>query len=142
MKPERIEQIRTRVEAATAGPWRVVLDDSEGPKTVWRQCESDKHPDDPERLSVYDDCCFDGGLHSEPFYREADAEFVAHARVDVPWLLDRLDQIRRLCENYTPVPPPLFRGPGLSEHGEGYNRGTRDMAAAVLGVLAGEEEST
>ena len=138
-----LEEIRRRVDRATPGPWRVVLDDSESPKTVWRQCASDKHPDDdPERLSVYDDCCHGGGLHSEPFFREADAEFVAHARADVPWLLDRLDQIRRLCEKYTPEPPPLFRGPGLSEHGEGYNHGTRDMAGAVLGVLNGEEEST
>lgn len=138
-----LEEIRRRVDRATPGPWRVVLDDSESPKTVWRQCESDKHPlaEDPGRDSVYDDCCFDGGLHSEPFFREADAEFVARARADVPWLLDRLDQIRRLCENYTPEPPPLFRGPGLSEHGVGYNHGTRDMAEAVLGVLNGEEAS-
>jgi hypothetical protein len=43
--------------------------------------------------------------------------------------------VRRLCRSYTPEPPPLFRGPGLSEHGEGYNHGTRDMAEAVLNAL-------
>lgn len=111
-----IDEIRARVEVATPGPWRAHPDG-----LVWAE-----RPGDP----------VSGSTETE------DAEFIAHARTDVPWLLDRLDQIRRLCENYTPEPPPLFRGPGLSEHGEGYNHGTRDMAAAILGVLAGEEEST
>jgi hypothetical protein len=43
--------------------------------------------------------------------------------------------VRKLCGDYTPVPPPLFRGPGLSEHGVGYNAGTRDIAQAVLGTI-------
>ncbi|MEU7591180.1 hypothetical protein AB0A95_33410 [Micromonospora sp. NPDC049230] len=45
---------------------------------------------------------------------------------------------RRLCGSYQNEPPPLYRGPGLSEHGKGYNAGTRDMARAVLSVLVGE----
>lgn len=51
---------------------------------------------------------------------------------------DLLVAVRRLCNSYTDQPPPIFRGPGLSEHGQGYNAGTRDMARAVLTLLAGE----
>ncbi len=44
--------------------------------------------------------------------------------------------VRRLCRSYTPEPPPIFRGPGLSEHGEGFNHGTRTLAEAVLSTLS------
>lgn len=43
--------------------------------------------------------------------------------------------VRRLCRSYTPEPPPLFRGPGMSEHGVAFNAGTRTLAEAVLGQL-------
>jgi hypothetical protein len=56
-------------------------------------------------------------------------------------LRGQLNTTRRLCQSYTPEPPPLFRNP-TSQHGEGYNHGTRDMAEAILGVLDGEEESS
>lgn len=54
----------------------------------------------------------------------------------VETLRERLGSVERFCHYYTPVPPPLFRGPGLSEHGEGYNHGTRDMANGALSYLA------
>lgn len=91
MNREQLEEIRARAEKATKGPWRVVVDDSEKATTVCRECESDAHPldEDPGRDYLYDDC-LDGELHSEPFFREADAEFIAHARTDVPALLDEI----------------------------------------------------
>lgn len=49
-----------------------------------------------------------------------------------------LANVEHLCRQYTPEPPPLFRGPGLSEHGVGWNAGTRDLAGAVLMTLRGE----
>lgn len=128
-----LEEIRARAEAATQGPWHrvgtsidanVPLSDDGPPTTRWN-------------TTVV--CSVGAWGSGRPI--EADAEFIAHARTDVPALLDRLDQIRQLCQSYTPEPPPLFRGPGLSEHGEGYNHGTRDMAEAVLDVLNSEEES-
>lgn len=94
MNREQLEEVRKRASKATPGPWRIVLDDSESATTVWQRCESTLHPeDDSEQLGVYDECCIDGGLHSEPFYREADAEFVAAARTDVPALLDEIDRL-------------------------------------------------
>lgn len=49
-----------------------------------------------------------------------------------------IEGVIQLCDNYKDQPPPIFRGPGLSERGEGYNAGTRDLAWAVLTVIAGE----
>lgn len=49
-----------------------------------------------------------------------------------------LHHVVRLCNSYAAGPPPIFQGPGLSEHGKGYNAGTGDMACAVLSTLAGE----
>ncbi len=94
MNREQREEIRKRAEKATKGPWRVVIDDSESATTVARECDSDAHPlvEDPGRDYIYDDC-LDGELHSEPFFREADAEFIAHARTDVPALLDEIDRL-------------------------------------------------
>lgn len=55
-------------------------------------------------------------------------------------LTSQLGSVRKTCEAYENQPPPIFRGPGLSERGEGYNAGTRDMARAVLGVMANTQE--
>lgn len=128
-----LDEIRARVDAATGGQWWA-WDRGVGWHIAVGEATDRDEYGRPERL-------LPEGMRTD-IGRAEDAEFIAHARADVPWLLDRLDQIRRLCENCTPEPPPLFRGPGLSEHGEGYNHGTRDMAGAILQVLNGEEEST
>lgn len=45
-----------------------------------------------------------------------------------------ISAVRRLCESYTPVPPPLFADPPTAR-GEGFNDGTKTMAVAVLGAI-------
>lgn len=71
---ERIEAIRTRLEKATAGSWH------QGPhyrsdveSRLHRICEC-KAMNSPQGI--------------------ANAEFIAHAREDIPWLLDALDRQR------------------------------------------------
>lgn len=80
---------------ATPGPWRVVLDDTESPTTVWQVCASPSHTDevDPNGDTVFD-CCDDGGLHGEPFFLEADAAFVAEARTALPALVAEVRALR------------------------------------------------
>ncbi|MDG4791888.1 hypothetical protein O7626_39430 [Micromonospora sp. WMMD1102] len=80
---------------ATPGPWRVVLDDTESPTTVWQVCASPSHTEevDPNGDTVFD-CCADGGLHGEPFFLERDAEFVAEARTALPALVAELRALR------------------------------------------------
>ena len=55
---------------------------------------------------------------------------MAAARAD-----ERIEAVRRLCDEYKDQPPPMFRGPGLSEHGTGFNAGTQALARAVLDIL-------
>jgi hypothetical protein len=45
-----------------------------------------------------------------------------------------IDAVRGLCKSYTPDPPPLFALPD-SEHGKGFNEGTRHMSDAVLATI-------
>lgn len=82
---EERDAIRARAEAATDGPWRTWNDGHVGSPTVH----------------------IGGGVMptpgSDPAQRMPDAEFIAHARTDVPALLDALDaaeaEVERLREN-------------------------------------------
>ncbi|MEV4122878.1 hypothetical protein [Micromonospora sp. NPDC049645] len=77
---------------------------------------------------------------------DAEVDRRLHDAIDgaVEQLVERAEHARRLCDGYKDQPPPIFRGPGLSERGEGYNQGVRDMARAVLSYLDGTaaEEDT
>jgi hypothetical protein len=71
MSAFRMDSIRARLEAATPGPWLV-----RGGQLT-------------SRFSV-------GSVDGHPVgltYAPADADFVAHARDDIEWLLDQLEQI-------------------------------------------------
>lgn len=78
-----LDDIRQRAEAATEGPWR-----------LWR----DRSPHDPdnnrgaavESAWAYDADGEDTELITD-WCRTADAEFIAHARTDIPRLLAALD---------------------------------------------------
>ena len=76
---KRLAEIRARVEAATPGPWEV--DDKYSDKFV--VCELDEY------VAVSASADADIGLDGGP-----DAEFIAHARRDIPDLLDDLDALR------------------------------------------------
>ena len=70
---EQIEQIRKRHEAATPGPWRV----PEG--YSWRVAEGDTYI-----------CNMFG---RQDLQDSENAEFIAHARTDIPLLLDEIDRL-------------------------------------------------
>lgn len=81
----RVDDIRARAEAATQGPWAIWHDlDHRGFTTVG-DAES------------YDEILANGECEeSNPtahVYVEEDAEFIAHAREDVPWLLEHVDRL-------------------------------------------------
>ncbi len=89
---DRIAEIRARLDAATEGPWihepSEVLHGTEDVRLHYVSDQAAIADDDPPMCS---------------FYSRADAEFVAHAREDVPFLLSeleaaqaRLDKVRAL----------------------------------------------
>ena len=84
----RIAEIRERVEAATPGAWRWSVPDSEVTsfsvgRIIWGACDEDGEGSIGQWIADVSDA------------DTQNAAFIAHAREDVPWLLDRLDEARR-----------------------------------------------
>lgn len=95
MTPERIAEIRRRVDAATPGPWRwadwmTTFGEVERPDSEnWRYLEACEGGDDP-RMRERDSEPALILVAEDPLERKPDAMFIAHARQDVPDLLDAL----------------------------------------------------
>lgn len=71
--PDAIEQIELREQRATKGPWKTIFDSHLASVN--------------ESGNNYGICLCDGAVNQ----RKSDAEFIAHARSDIPWLLSQLD---------------------------------------------------
>lgn len=74
---ERLAEIRARLGAATEGPWAVA-------GRSWEIVQPAE--DDPDRFDIMDLPI------ANAQERRSDAEFIAHARTDIPWLLDLVAQ--------------------------------------------------
>lgn len=75
-REERLRGILEREEAATRGPWRAVVGelwDRDGEDVSQSSVQSGSAP------ITWDD-------HGGEVFKPTDAEFIAHARDDVPWL--------------------------------------------------------
>lgn len=85
---EKLSEIRSYVEAATAGPWRWGKDGEE-----WEREEN--HLRNPTAKLVESTVIGASGMHTEGYIylEDADAEFIARARTDLPLLLDVADAI-------------------------------------------------
>ncbi len=77
MTDAELDAIRARAEAATPGPWGIT---------------ADSKPND------FDIAGPEPGDTRGMFWREEDAGFVAHARTDVPALLDEVKRLRALLK--------------------------------------------
>lgn len=69
-----LQTIRERVEGATKGPW--VGD-----------------PDDPRQIRAGEDEYWLASMRGDTASRRKDAEFIAHARTDLPRLLDAVEKV-------------------------------------------------
>jgi len=79
MTPEQLAEIRARAEAATPGPWSWV---GAATSTGWEDAEELAHPEGIIATA-------DGGYWFEP----PNSDFVAHARTDIPALLDYIEEL-------------------------------------------------
>ena len=80
-----LDEIRARYKAATPGPWKYMVegrDHTSGDSFIMRGTKGDRHPD--LYLSA------DGKPATD-----ADCDFVASARQDVPRLLEEIDRLRK-----------------------------------------------
>ena len=87
-----IEEMRKREQAATPGPW-AVFDDYLGlnVRTAGRRATSQSRAEMPELIAH-------GTSTGDVEFDAADAEFIAHAREDVPALLDEVERHREALE--------------------------------------------
>jgi len=89
MTPERLAEIKARSEAATPGPWRHGEADGTGKVA---------EPFHGGSITAGATCCivFGHTIHGAPFgvLEEVDAEFIAHARADVPALVAEIERLR------------------------------------------------
>ncbi len=83
---ERIEQIKERESKATKGEWFTDVCNS-GP-SCWCRTIGNKRGSD-----ALENCIIPGGSVGA-----VDAEFIAHARQDIPWLLDQLERYEKALE--------------------------------------------
>ena len=103
MTDEELAQIRARVEAATPGPWRC-WNGYELRRPVMRQPNPDASPHPDMAMGrIGPEVPFGSGITAtRPFddirALRPDAEFVAHAREDVPALLAEVEQLRATLE--------------------------------------------
>jgi len=73
--PDRLAEIRARLDAATPGPW--TPEETQRGHDIWWQ------PGEGMR---------DGRVAN--VYVERDAHFIAHAPADIAWLLDEVERLR------------------------------------------------
>ena len=97
---ERLEAIQRRVDAATEGPWNVDIDDTGGPFTLWPSVDG---PEDADETIIHRAGFKQEFWEANSLRRcKANAEFIANAREDVPYLLALLtrqqEEIDRLRE--------------------------------------------
>lgn len=85
MTEAELSAIEARVNAATPGPWNVIEENDVGPNDegYWAWLEVG-----PAKVDMPT-----GGPEKEKKQAESDAEFIAHARADVPALIA---EVRRL----------------------------------------------
>lgn len=84
---ERLDEIRRRAEAATSGPWEAYN----------RGCDRTPLDDEAGGLGLEIDGPPEAYGRGQ-FHLAADAQFIAHARSDVPYLLAALDAMTRRAE--------------------------------------------
>ena len=89
MTPEQLAEIRARAEAATPGPWECIESFPPGEFAL-----AARPPDEVGPLTIAivgnDDAWEDA---------EANTQFAAHARTDIPALLDYIEELQK-AESY------------------------------------------
>ena len=87
---------RARCDAATPGPW----------ESPWSDQEDDPEDDPRAFLGPDGAIIIEVGWHDGALLLvlEADAEFIAHARTDLPAALDEIERLRFHCSGYAGPP--------------------------------------
>lgn len=117
---QRIAEIRAREEAATQGPWEWSCHpwgwQMRAPDLHCRICTEEFYPESlPETVAR----------------QGSDAEFISHARDDVPYLLDRCERQARVIEGVRAACQPETWPPGV-DTGKMHRNALRARILALL----------
>ena len=128
MSVDRAGQIRARLNAATAGPWRWAYPGSDSPELVGvGGDENYSYEKDVLRAEHDGGCACRQACKLEVLIdNDADAELIANAPADLAWLLDERDRllaevdsltmlVRRDREGICAEPPPTLAGSVMNE---------------------------
>ena len=88
----RLDEIEARANAATEGPWEWEGEAKAGWEIGANSLVPSRRPDDPVLYGYGYDA---SGIEVKT---PADAEFIAHARTDVPWLLEQVERRDKALE--------------------------------------------
>ena len=83
--PDRLAEIRARLDAATPGPWRIIEPLQQTARPARRMLVAD--------LEASQQSSELGNVQLSWF----DTRFIAHAPADIAWLLDEVERYRRLA---------------------------------------------
>ena len=81
--PDRLNEIRARLDAATPGPWWTAEQRRPYSNPIWSRS------DDPVTT----------GETIGSIYLQPDADLIAHAPADIAWLLDEVKRWKHVAEN-------------------------------------------
>ena len=87
---DRLDQIKGRAEETTEGPWVAEYSGEQGNCVIPHDARSTREAVAVTRL----------------YYQQADAEFIAAARTDVPALVDALIRVLEMCDRAISFPTP------------------------------------
>lgn len=99
LEPAEIAAIRKRCEAATKGPWSVNVQDhidNEGNRIIGFGVLPESHGGRGEGDVLFARKC-KGDYTSECSQARQNREFIAHARIEVPKLLDEVERLQQAC---------------------------------------------
>ena len=88
LSDEEIAEIKARHEAATPGPWTGKIEPQRYP-----ECDDADLPGIVRMSSGVEIACIDERYEDGQDY-EADTSFIAHARTDIPHLLQEVDALK------------------------------------------------
>jgi ubiquinone biosynthesis protein UbiJ len=88
--PDRLAEIRARLDAATPGPWRLIKPLSTASRNVLHNVVRDTIPNHSEEMGEYRG-------------RWMDADLIAHAPDDIAWLLDEVERLEKRVRMYEVV---------------------------------------
>ena len=90
-----LQEIKARAEAATEGPWLAMTEETGDGENIYYTVEAKSATPGDYLLDISDT-----GVHGR-----ADAEFIAHAREDVPRLIAALESVEALAEFWQTMAP-------------------------------------